>query len=355
MWWTQSLATDTQQDNPVLVELTRGGIVESRHRGAVCIAHADGDVLLGGGRYRDAVFPRSSIKAFQALAMVESGACDAFGFDDASLALSCSSHGGEFGHTERVSAMLGQLGLTEDHLECGAHWPSYQRRTNEMIEAGERPRQIHNNCSGKHAGMLAQALRLGVDLSGYVGQEHAVQKSVRQLLEELCEIDLVDVPVGTDGCSVPTWAMPLETLAKAFARFGASRTGSKVRDEGCRRIISAVRANPFMVAGTGRFCTEAMEGIPRLFVKTGAEGVFCGCIPEAGIGFALKCEDGTTRASDAATAGLLLSLNLWDEAEQAVLERLAGKPLLNVNRYEIGEIRSAEYLRDLKGTLRAAI
>ena len=280
-----ALDTDAPAENPVLVELTRGGIVESRHRGTVCIAHADGDVLLAGGNCQEAVFPRSSIKAFQALAMVESGACDAFGFDDASLALSCSSHGGELRHTECAAAMLGQLGLTEDHLECGAHWPMYQRRANEMIAEGEQPGQIHNNCSGKHAGMLAQALQLGAEPAGYVRQDHAVQKSVRRVLEELCEVDLEDAPVGTDGCSVPTWAIPLDALARAFARFGAGQTGSRVRNEACGRIISAVRANPFMVAGTGRFCTEAMEAIPGLFVKTGAEGVFCGCIPELGIGF----------------------------------------------------------------------
>ncbi len=339
---------------PVLVELTRGGIVESRHRGAFCFANASGDVLLSGGDTSAPVFPRSAIKAFQALAVVESGAFDQFGFSDKELALSCSSHNGELRHTDTVSGMLQRMELAEGDLECGPHWPTCQRRTNEMIAAGERCSQLHNNCSGKHAGMLALALKLGVDPKGYIEQEHVVQQRIRQVIEELCETDLSSAAVGTDGCSVPTWAIPLGSLAKAFARFGAGQTGSDVRNQACDRIVSAVRAHPFMVAGTDRFCTRAMEAIPRLFVKTGAEGVFCGCIPELGIGFALKCEDGATRAAEAATAGLLSALRTWDDSEQDTLNGLARKPLLNRNKREVGHIQPSGYVQGLQNTLSAA-
>ncbi len=338
-----------------MVELTRGGIVESRHRGAFCVAHADGTVLLSGGEFVEPVFPRSSIKAFQALAVLESGAFDQFGFSEAQIALACASHGGELRHTQTAQAMLDRIELTEAHLECGAHWPTHQRRTNEMIATGQRPGPIHNNCSGKHAGMLALALKSGADPKGYVRSDHAVQRAVRRTLEELCQMDLSEAPVGIDGCSVPTWAIPLDALARAFARFAARRTGSAVRDEGCARILAAVQAHPFMVAGTGRFCTEVVTAIPRLFVKTGAEGVFCGCVPDLRIGFALKCEDGATRAAEAATAGLLLSLRGWDERERTVLEGLASKPLLNRNRLKVGDIGPSGYLDGLKSAISAAI
>ncbi|MEM7424885.1 MAG: asparaginase [Pseudomonadota bacterium] len=352
---TSALDIEAVEGNPVLVELTRGGIVESRHRGAFCIAHADGSVMLNGGHCQEAVFPRSSIKAFQALAVMESGAFDHFGFSDEQIALACASHGGQARHTKTALAMLQRAEVTEADLECGGHWPTYQRRTNEMIAAGERPGPVHNNCSGKHAGMLALARKLGVETAGYVREEHAVQQAMRRTIEELCERDLSQAAVGIDGCSVPTWAVPLDDLARAFARFGGRRTGSVIRDEGCARILAAVRAHPFMVAGTGRFCTDVMAAIPRLFVKTGAEGVFCGCVPSLGIGFALKCEDGATRASEAATAGLLLCLDTWGPAEQEILNSLARQSLLNRNRLEIGEIRPSSFLKGLNGNISAAI
>ena len=162
--------------NPVLVEVSRGGMVESIHRGAFCVSDAHGVEKLARGDIGTPVFPRSAIKAFQALPVIASGAADAFNFTEEEIALCCSSHGGEERHVQAAASMLSKANTHEEAYECGAHWPNYQRRTNQMIAAGEKPRQIHNNCSGKHAGMLALARHLSADTTGYVLPEHLVQR-----------------------------------------------------------------------------------------------------------------------------------------------------------------------------------
>ena len=173
---------------PILVEATRGNIVESRHRGALVVVHAEGKTVLSAGNAELPVFPRSAVKAFQALPVVESGAADRFGFDEAELALCCSSHGGEPRHTETAARMLQKVGLDAENLECGGHWPTHQRTTNTMIAAGERFGQIHNNCSGKHAGMLALAAQIGAEPHGYIHPDHPVQRRVRETFESLCDV-----------------------------------------------------------------------------------------------------------------------------------------------------------------------
>ena len=328
--------------NPILVELTRGGIVESLHHGAYCVVNARGEVRVSAGDINTPVFPRSAIKAFQALPAVASGAVDKFGFSDDEVALMCSSHGGEKRHVEGSTSMLQKADFAETDYECGTHWPYYQRRANEMIAAGETPSQLHNNCSGKHAGMLAFARHLDADAKGYINPDHAVQREIAHTIGELCDYDLSTTARGIDGCSVPTWAIPLENLALGFARFGTGEGLSEEQAKAAKRIISAVRAHPFMVAGTGRFCTEIMEAIPRLFIKTGAEGVFCGCIPHAKLGFALKCEDGATRASEVAIANVLAQLDVWTEEEASALANFMSRAIKNRRDIETGFIRGAD-------------
>ncbi|MGI9370988.1 MAG: asparaginase [Hyphomicrobiales bacterium] len=328
--------------NPILVEVTRGGIVESVHHGAYCVVDAKDDVQLSAGKIDVPVFPRSAIKAFQALPAVASGVVDVFGFSDEEIALMCSSHSGEERHVAGSSSMLKKADFAECDYECGAHWPYYQRRTNQMIAAGEKPSQLHNNCSGKHAGMLAFARQLDAETAGYINPDHAVQREIAKTIGELCDYDLGNAARGVDGCSVPTWAVPLENLALGFARFGTGEGLNEAKAKAAKRIIAAVRAHPFMVAGTGRFCTEIMEAIPRLFIKTGAEGVFCGCIPHAGLGFALKCEDGATRASEIAAANMLLKLDVWTVEEKAAFKNFMSRAIRNRRDIETGVIRGAD-------------
>lgn len=321
-------------NNPVIVEVTRGGIVESRHTGAFAVVDATGALVLSAGRIDAAIFPRSAIKAFQCLAMVESGAADRFGFDEEELALACASHSGEPDHVRVARRMLAKAGNHENLYECGEHWPISHPAMEDLIRAGSKPLSVHNNCSGKHAGMLALARALNAAPQGYTNADHPVQQRIAHTIGELCDVDLAEAGWGIDGCSVPTWAIPLRNIALGFARFAAARGPA------ARRIIAAVRAHPFMVAGTGRFTTRLMTAVPRAFTKSGAEGVNCGCVPHAGLGIAVKCDDGAGRASEVAMAAILAKLDVWTVDERRELQSLATGRLANRRNLHIGDVRA---------------
>lgn len=327
--------------NPIIAEVTRGGIVESRHTGAYAVVDKDGRLVASAGDIQNPIFPRSAIKAFQCLPLVESGAAAHFGFTDEDIALACASHNGEAAHVRVAGGMLAKAGMNETSYECGAHWPYELGAQHDMLRRDEEPRAIHNNCSGKHAGMLALARHLKAPAEGYTRIDHPVQRGVAKVMSELCDIDIDAQPHGIDGCSVPTWAVPLRNLALGFARFGSGAGMNTPRAAACRRIIEAVRAHPFMVAGSNRFCTRLMEKVPRAFVKTGAEGVFCGAIPHAGLGIALKCDDGAHRASETAMAALMASLPVWTEAERQALLTFAATDLSNWRKIHVGDVHAA--------------
>ena len=330
--------------NPVLVEVLRGPLVESRHRGAVAIADADGVSVLAVGDVAAPVFPRSAIKALQALTLVESGAADRYGFGDEELALACASHSGEPAHVEGVARMLAKAGLEASALSCGAHWPINQAAAFALAKTGA-PSALHNNCSGKHAGFLYLACAMGVDHAGYWRPEHPVQQKVRGVLEDLTGAVLGPDRCAVDGCSVPTWAIPLQNLAHAFARFGTGRGLSRERAEAAARLRAACAAKPWYVAGTGRFCTEIMKLFgARVFVKTGAEGLFCGALPGEGLGIAVKCDDGVGRAAEAIMAALIARFLPLEPAERAALTRFAHPTLRNWNGIEVGALRVTEAL-----------
>lgn len=326
--------------NPVIAEVTRGGVVESRHTGAYAIVDAAGKLVASAGDIAQAVFPRSAIKAFQCLPLIESGAADRFGFTDEELALACASHGGEAPHVRVAGSMLSKAGMSETQYECGVHWPYELSAQHELVRHAQEPRAIHNNCSGKHAGMLALARQLDAPVEGYSRIDHPVQRTVARTLSEICDVDIDAQPHGIDGCSVPTWAIPLRNLALGFARFGSGATLDEPRKAACGRIIAAVRAHPFMVAGTNRFCTRVMQKVPRAFVKTGAEGVFCGAVPHAGLGIALKCDDGASRASEAAMAAVLASLPVWSDVERQALKTFAETDLSNWRKIHVGDVHA---------------
>lgn len=326
--------------NPVLVEVTRGALVESRHRGMVAVVDADGNSVLSLGEAEAPVFPRSAVKAMQALPLVESGAADALGFGNRELALACSSHSGEPGHVETAARMLARVGLDEAALECGAHWSSQQRVLIAQARSLFEPTALHNNCSGKHAGFLCTACHLGIEPKGYVGYDHPIQAMIRDVMEDLTGTSLGLGNCGTDGCSIPTYAVPLRELARGFAKMATGNGLAPERAKAARRLFAACMAEPWQVAGTGRFCTRLMELAPgRLFVKTGAEGVFCAALPEKGLGIALKCEDGATRAAESMVAAVLAKLMADDAALSASLHELAKRTLRNWNGIAVGEVR----------------
>lgn len=323
--------------NPVLVEVSRGPRVESRHRGSVAIADADGRIVFALGDADAPVFPRSAVKAIQALPLVESGAADAYRFGNREIALAQSSHNGEPGHVELALSMLSKAGLSAADLECGPQWPSRQSAANDLVHEGLRPGPEHNNCSGKHAGFLCFAVHSGLSTAGYVEPGHPVQQAVREAMEDLTGAVHAADDCGRDGCSIPTYAVPLKALAHGFSRFGTRAGLAPERAAAAQRIFAAAVAEPWLVAGTGRFCTEVMQALgERALVKTGAEGVFCGTIPGLGLGIALKCDDGATRGSEAIMAEVLSRL-LPDHADAIAARRIV--PVNNRRGAKVGEVR----------------
>jgi len=331
--------------NPVLVEAVRGALVESRHRGAVAVVDADGATVLALGDVARPVYPRSAVKPLQALPLMERGAADRYGFGDQELALACASHGGEPAHVELASRMLARAGLDASALECGAHWPSHQPSTQALARSGGVASALHNNCSGKHVGFLCVACAAGVEHRGYVKAEHLAQREVRVALESLTGAGLSADQCGIDGCSIPTWAVPLAALAHAFARFGTGRGLAPERAKAAARIRAACAAQPYYVAGTGRFCSEIMKLFgKRVLAKTGAEGVFCGALPEPGLGIALKCDDGAGRAAEVAMAAMIARFLPMSDEERATLDRWLRPVLRNWNGIEVGGLKPAEAL-----------
>ena len=325
--------------NPVLVEVTRGALIESRHRGAVAVADAEGRSVLAIGDVAAPVFPRSAIKALQAMALVEEGAADRFGFDDEALALACASHSGEPAHVAGVERILAKAGLDASALRCGVHWPISQSAAYALARTGTAS-ALHNNCSGKHAGFLCLACAKGADTTGYFRPEHPVQRQVRAVLEDFTGAVLGEAVCGIDGCSVPTWAVPLQNLAHGFAKFGTGRGLSPARAAAAGRLRQACAAKPWFVAGSGRFCTEIMQLFgDRVFVKTGAEGVYCATLPQQGLGIALKCDDGAARAAQAVVATMIARFLPLDDAQRAALEPLMQPSLRNWNGFEVGAIK----------------
>ena len=324
--------------NPVLVEALRGTRVESRHRGAIAMADADGTIALELGEVEQPIYARSAIKALQALLLIETGAADRFYLADAELALACASHGGEPPHVAGVERMLGRIDLDPSALECGAHFPIHQGSAHALVRAGRSPSAVHNNCSGKHAGFLACCRAMEVDHRGYLSPAHPVQREVKAAIENLAGLSIADDCCAIDGCSVPTWALPLRNLAKAFARFGTGQGLAAGRAAAAGRLRAACVANPFLIAGTGRFCTQVMEALgSRVFVKSGAEGMQCAALPELGLGIALKCDDGAARAAEVVMAWALGRL-MRDDAARAALSPFMRPELHNWNGTVVGRL-----------------
>jgi len=329
-------------DNPVLVEVTRGGIVESRHRGAFAVTHASGRLLLAMGDVETPIFPRSAVKAMQALPLVESGAADAFGLGNDELAVACASHSGEAIHVAAVRSLLAKAGLDESLLACGAHWPLSEDAARELIRGGSSPLPVHNNCSGKHAGMLATSVHLGFEVRGYEQPEHALQIMIERVISEICGVALAQSPMGVDGCSIPTWAVPLRALAQGFARFGAGKGFTTERKVAAERLRRACHEAPALVAGAGRLDTIILRGVgPPVFVKGGAEGVHCAAFPELGLGLALKVDDGTKRGAEHVLCALIGAI--IPAASSPLAERLSGR-IRNWKGLQVGEIRASAKL-----------
>lgn len=343
--------------SPVLVEALRGGRVESAHRGSVAIVDADGHVRLALGDIDRPVFPRSAVKVLQALPLVASGAADALGLTDAELAIACASHNGEPAHVATAAAMLAKAGLDVATLECGAHWPYSELATRALLRGDAAPTALHNNCSGKHAGFACLGCHLAGGpqapgrrgwLAGYVGADHALMREVTGALQAATGVDLSSQRPGVDGCSIPTYAIPLRAIGHSFARVATGTGLSDGHAAAARRLRAAVAAEPFMVAGTGRFDTRVMQQLgERVFCKVGAEGVYAAAFPTLGLGVAIKCDDGNTaRACEVAMAAVIGALLPLEGGDRALVDGLADVTLRNWRGVEVGALRASGPLRE---------
>ena len=319
-------------NNELIVEVTRGTMVESRHRGHCVIADRTGNHVHSWGNAGQVIYPRSAIKPLQAMALIETGAADAFQLNPTELALTTSSHSATKIHVDAVNDWLIRIGLSDLDLECASHNPMNRDADIDLIRARIPPWAIHNNCSGKHAGFLTTALHMNESTKGYSRHNHPVQKRLLEILSTMGGIDLTNAPRGIDGCGIPVIGMPLAALATALAKMADPKDLNEIRANAIKRIISAMTDHPNLVAGPGRFDTLTMAlGNGNLVVKTGAEGVYAGILPKLGLGVALKIDDGAKRAAEASMSAILQYLG--------VLKNLPEMPIFSSAMKKVGVIR----------------
>jgi L-asparaginase II len=323
---------------PSIVEVWRGPMVESRHRVSVAVVDGADRLRAWCGAVDGVVYARSAVKPMQAYPLVADGVMERLGLTEPELALACASHSGEARHVALAQSILRKAGLAEDALACGAHAPFHAATAREMRRQGVQPGRMHNNCSGKHAGMMALAVAHGWPAAGYHEPSHPVQQRMLREMSSWCSVPEDDIVQATDGCGVVTFGLPLRAMARGFARFAsAARRG----EEAPRRVVESMVRYPDLVGGTERLCTRVMEVTQgRVFLKVGAEGVYCAGAPGAELGVALKVEDGASRAAEAAVVSVLRLLALVTDEEMGELERFAEPPVRNTRGEVVGAVRA---------------
>ncbi len=331
-------------ENPILVSLRRGRFVESAHRGAWVVTDGAGQVQAGAGEFAEPIFARSAVKCLQALPLIESGAAERFGYTQPELALALSSHNGESQHTRLAAGVLERLGMGADALQCGKS-PAGDRKTREaMLLAGETFGPLQHNCSGKHAGFLTLAKHMDVPAENYLADDSASQLAVREAVLQMTALTTDELTTAIDGCSAPTFRMPLSALARSFAVFSSSDRAANsqgaTRAQTCRTLMGAALAHPELIAGSEkRLCTaliQASEG--RLFPKIGAEGVYAVGRVGHDQALAIKMDDGGLRGVNAACVGLLEHLGWLSSSAAQALEGYRSAVVLNAAKLEVGTL-----------------
>jgi L-asparaginase II len=319
------------------VEVMRGGLVESVHRVHVAVTHAADGLVASAGNPAHHSFVRSAIKMFQVLPFVEAGGVERFELSGEELALCTASHGGEPFHVASARSILSKARVTEAALACGPHLPMHEPTAQAMLAAGEAPGRIHNNCSGKHAGMLAHCVQQQWVTNGYHRPTHPMQQRVVSTLARWMRIEAADLEHGVDGCGLPTFALALDAVAEGCARFAAAAADG---DPAPLSIFRAMVTHPEFVAGTDRLDTDLMRVADgRLFAKVGAEGFYCAGIPSLRIGVALKVEDGAKRAAEPALLAVLRQIDAIGAGELERLSKYAEPEILNTRNEVVGSLR----------------
>ncbi len=314
-------ATHNPSCNPVLVVSYRGEVLESFHRGVICVVDRDGNIVYSEGNVEQVCYPRSALKFFQQLPLLLSGAPDHFGFSDEEIAIMCGSHNGENEHLRVVKSILAKIGLNESNLLCGAQAPTLKQDYYALVRAGEAPRALHNNCSGKHAGFLAWCVYNNADVHTYLEPGHPLHIEIKRWVTAFYELPETTLQSGIDGCSAPIFAMPVKNQAIAYRNLAAPDSFDPAVQEACARIRRAVSQYPLMIAGNKRYCTDLMRVAGNKIVgKTGADGVYCIGIPDKGLGIAIKIDDGKMGPQYHVAQQLLHNSGVLSETEATELE-----------------------------------
>ena len=322
-----------------LLQTTRGDLVETVQRGHLAVVDTRGHLLAWSGDPDAVSYMRSSAKPLQATMVVQSGAAERFGLAGPLLAICCASHSGEPGHVEAVREVLRRADIPESALQCGIHAPTHQPSAAALWRAGEEPSEVHNNCSGKHAGMLAATRALGAPLESYLSIDHPVQQGILANVAALTGVPAERIVLGTDGCSVPVHGLPVRAMARAYAHL-ADPDSVPAYAPLLAPLAAAMAAHPFYVDGTGGEDTLMMErAAGRLAVKSGAEGVLCVAVRDAGVGLAIKVESGRNERSHAVAIEALRQLGLLNSAEVEAMGDLAHPPVRNHRRLLVGRTR----------------
>lgn len=342
--------TSTLDPAPALVEVTRGSLVESRHRGFIVVVDATGAVLKSLGDIKTSTWFRSAAKPFQTIPIITSGAAARYGFTPRELAVIIGSHSGESSHLETVLSILNKIELGESALKCGAHMPFDDASAKRLRAENREPGALHNNCSGKHAGMLAFAKHIGAPLESYLDPEHPIQRLIRSTLARFAGASVDEIKIAVDGCSAPVFGLSVEAMARSYARLVSSGRAGIEPDlaAAASDVVSAMIEFPEMVGGTrGRLDTDLMLAAKgEIISKVGAEGTqLLGVKPNErypkGLGIAIKIEDGDVRrARDPVVIEILRRLGLLDDAQLTALARYARSTIFNHRKIEVGEVRT---------------
>ena len=333
-------------NSEILANVIRGETVESIHRGHFIVIDGGGKTVASMGDPSTVTFFRSASKAFQAIPFITSGAADAFSFTNDEIGLAVASHSGEKIHVEIAARMLAKIGLSESDLRCGSHFAFNEVEEHRMIAAGEKPNQLHNNCSGKHAGMLAFAKHIGADIETYELADNRIQKRILRCVSDFCEISESKIAIGIDGCSVPNFAVPVSSMAKSFINLIAPAKFPEATQNACSLIVAAMLKYPELIGGTNRLDTMIMQAAPgKIISKVGADGVWlCGVLPSeafpTGLGIALKIEDGDDHLSRPVVAvEILRQLGILSKS---VLPELSPMPIKTRRGDVVGQVVSTQ-------------
>ena len=332
--------------NPILVEVYRANVLESFHRGAICVVNENNEVIFSKGNVEQICYPRSAMKFIQVLPLLVLGGMEKYGFTLQEIAIMCGSHNAEQEHLTVVESILSKIGLHKDDLYCGPQYPSSKRDSDQLIRDNKKPEHIHNNCSGKHAGMLALCQLMNVSIHDYIHPDHAIQQLILDYVEKVYEYPKEKMVTALDGCSAPIYSIPVINQAIAFKNLVSNHYEEKLANA-CKIVMEAVSKYPFMVAGSKRYCTDMMQiTAPQIIGKTGAEGIFCMSLPEQKLGVCIKIDDGKMLPQYNVAQAFVEATGLFSDEALAPLHHYLQEPLINFNKLNVGEIKAVNGLFD---------